>query len=198
MSERTKTSSIETTGLRSRVLAAAANLLTSQAADELSLRAIAEAAGVGLASIYHYFASKEELMLCLAVEGLETLRRDILTGQADPDIGSPMRGGHRAYFSFLRTKPALFSLMFNARMLAHHHVQREAENRAFLAYLAAVQADSRIPARHQENAARAIWALGRGMAAMNASQPGGQLPPEIAEKLSAGALYLIDHPRDDD
>ena len=182
--------------MRSRVLGAAAQLLATQAADDLSLRAIAETAGVGLASIYHYFAGKDELMLCLAVEGLEALRRDILAGQADPEIGSPMRGGHRAYFTFLRTRPALFSLMFNERMLAHHADLRDAENRAFLAYLAAVQADSRIPERHQENAARAIWALGRGMAAMNTSHPGGQLPPEIAEKLSAGALYLIDHPGD--
>jgi AcrR family transcriptional regulator len=182
--------------VRGRVLNAAAQLLGTQAADDLSLRTIAETAGVGLASIYHYFAGKEELMLCLAVEGLEVLRRDILTGQADPEIGSPMRGGHRAYFTFLRTRPAMFALMFNERMLSHHVELREAENRAFLAYLAAVQADSRIPVQHQENAARAIWALGRGMAAMNSSHPGGQLPPEIAEKLSAGALYLIDHPVD--
>ena len=198
MSERIRPTAIENTGVRSRVLAAAAQLLATHAADDLSLRTIAETAGVGLASIYHYFAGKEELMLCLAVEGLETLRRDILAGQTDPEIASPMRGGHRAYFSFLRTKPALFSLMFNERMLSHHAELRESENKAFLAYQSAVQADSRIPPKHQENAARAIWALGRGMAAMNSSHPDGQLPPEIAEKLSAGALYLIDHRRDED
>ncbi|HEY3950374.1 TetR/AcrR family transcriptional regulator [Phenylobacterium sp.] len=197
MNVRARPGSIETAGVRSRVLGAAAQLLATQPAEDLSLRVIAEAAGVGLASIYHYFASKEELLLHLAMEGLETLRRDIMALQADPEIGSPMRGGHRAFFSFLRTKPALFSLMFNERMLARHAEMREAEDRAFLAYQAAVQADSRIPARQQENAARAIWALGRGMAAMNASQPDGQLPPDIAEKLSAGALYLIDRPPED-
>ncbi|MBS0361008.1 MAG: TetR/AcrR family transcriptional regulator [Proteobacteria bacterium] len=184
--------------MRSRVLAAAAQLLSSQSAEDLSLRAIAEAAGVGLASIYHYFASKDELLLCLAVEGLETLRRDILALQADPEIGSPMRGGHRAYFTFFRARPRLFSLMFNERMLAHHSELREAEDRAFLAYEAAVKADNRIPARHQENAARAIWALGRGMAAILSSQPDGQLPEEAAQRLFAGALYLIDHPVGDD
>ncbi|MBS0331987.1 MAG: helix-turn-helix transcriptional regulator [Proteobacteria bacterium] len=196
MSDRPRSAPIEPTGVRSRVLAAAAQLLASQAADELSLRAIAEAAGVGLASIYHYFASKEELLLCLAMEGLESLRRDILSLQADPEIGSPMRGGHRAFFSFFRAKPALFSLMFNEGLLARHAELRDAEDRAFLAYLAAVQADNRIPTRHQENAARAIWALGRGMAAILSSQPHGQLSEAAAQKLFAGALYLIDRPAD--
>lgn len=189
-----KVRSLSGDGVRGRVLAAATQLLAAQGADDLSLRVIAETAGVGLASIYHYFASKEELLLCLAVEGLETLRRDILALQADPEIGSPMRGGHRAFFAFFRAKPALFSLMFNERMLAHHAELRVAEERAFLAYQAAVKADSRIPPKHQENAARAIWALGRGMAAMLSSQPGGQLAPEISDELFAGALYLIDHP----
>ena len=128
------------------------------------------------------------------MEGLESLRRDILALQADPEIGSPMRGGHRAYFTFFRAKPRLFSLMFNERMLANHVELREAEDRAFLAYETAVKADNRIAPQHQENAARAIWALGRGMAAILSSQPDGQLPEEAAPRLFAGALYLIDHP----
>ncbi len=198
MNDRAKSASTDTGGVRSRVLTAAGQMLATHSAEDLSLRAIAEAAGVGLASIYHYFASKEELLICLAVDGLETLRRDILALQADPAIGSPMRGGHRAFFSFAETRPALFSLMFNERMQARHVELREAENRAFLAYQAAVKADRRIPASRQEQAARAIWALGRGMAAMRSSQPDGKLPPDVAMELSAGALYLIDRPIGED
>lgn len=197
MSDRAKSATTDTGGVRSRVLSAAGQMLAVQSAEDLSLRAIAETAGVGLASIYHYFASKEELLLCLAMEGLDTLRRDILALQADPTLGSPMRGGHRAFFSFAETRPALFSLMFNERMLARHAEMREAEDRAFLAYQAAVKADRRIPPGRQEQAARAIWALGRGMAAMRSSQPDGKLPPEVNVQLSAGALYLIDRPPED-
>lgn len=197
MSLRARSTPTDTAGVRSRVLAAAAQLLATQPADDLSLRAIAEAAGVGLASIYHYFPSKEELLLRLAIQGLEDLRRDILALQADPAIGSPMRGGHRAFFTLVRAKPQLFSLMFDERMLARHEELRAAEDRAFLAYRAAVQADVRIPAGHQENAARAIWALGRGMAAVISSYPDGEPPAEIAESLFAGAFYLINHPNEE-
>ena len=57
MSGRARSGPAEPAGVRSRVLTAAAQLLSTQSADDLSLRAIAEAAGVGLASIYLYFAS---------------------------------------------------------------------------------------------------------------------------------------------
>jgi AcrR family transcriptional regulator len=184
----------ETGGLRTKVLSAAARLLAAQGADHLSLRAIAEAAGIGLASIYHYFASKEDLLLNLAIDGFEDLRRDILQFQADPAFASPMQGGHRAFFNFAQTRPALFAVMFSPQILARQEALRDAEHQTFLAYQAAVQADGRIPAPHKEKAALAIWALGRGMAAMISSQPDGQLPEDMAATLFAGAAYLINHP----
>jgi AcrR family transcriptional regulator len=184
----------DTGNLKAKVLSAAARLLTSHGAEDLSLRAIADAAGIGLASIYHYFASKEDLLLSLAIEGLDDLRRDILQLQADPAFASPMRGGHRAFFTFAETRPALFSLMFSERLMARHETLREAEHATFLAYQSAVRADPRIPGPYKEKAALAIWALGRGMAAMISSQPDGKLPDEMAATLFAGAAYLIDHP----
>jgi AcrR family transcriptional regulator len=184
----------ETGSLKRKVLSAAARLLTAQGAEDLSLRAIADAAGIGLASIYHYFASKEDLLLSLAIEGLEDLRRDILQFQTDPAFTSPMQAGHRAFFNFAETRPALFSLMFSERLLARHDALREAERQAFLAYQSAVQADGRVPGPHKETAALAIWALGRGIAAMISSQPDGKMPPEMAATLFTGAAYLINHP----
>lgn len=193
MSAGSKTLSVEVGGLKARVLTAAAKLLATQGADDLSLRAIAEAAGIGQASIYHYFAGKDELLLSLAVEGFEDLRRDIAARQADPAVGSPMRGGHQAFFSLAETRPALFGLMFNARMMARYEALREADHRAFLAYQDAVRADPRIPAEVKDQAALAIWALGRGIAAMMSSQPGGVMPEEMATQLFTGAGWLIDH-----
>jgi len=186
--------SLEIGSLKAKALSAAARLLATRGADELSLRAIADSAGIGLASIYHYFANKEDLLLNLAIEGLADLGRDILQLQADPSFASPMRGGHRAFFNFAETRPALFSLMFSERLMARHASLREAEHQTFLAYQAAVQADARIADAYKEKAALALWALGRGIAAMLSSQPDRKLPPETAATLFAGAAYLIDHP----
>lgn len=194
MTRSSRATSLEVGGPKAKVLAAAAHILATQGADELSLRAIAEAAGIGSASIYHYFANKDDLLLSLAIEGFEDLRRDILQLQADPAFASPMRGGHRAFFSFAQTRPALFSLMFNDRLMARHQALRDADHRTFLAYQAAVEADGRIAAPYKAQAALALWALGRGIAAMLSSQPDGTLPPDVAAQLFAGAAYLIDHP----
>ena len=84
--------------------------------------------------------------------------------------------------------------MFSERLMAQHATLREAEYETFLAYQAAVEADARMPAEHRANAALALWALGRGIAAIMSSYPDGKLPPEIAERLFAGASYLINRP----
>lgn len=184
----------EVSGVRARALSAAAAILAEQGADDLSLRLIADRAGIGLASIYHYFENKDELLLSLALAGLEDLRLDILSYQAMPQFASPMRGGARAFFGFVEARPRLFSLMFSERLLARYAAMREAERQVLLAYKAAVEADDRVPAQYQENAAYGLWALGRGMAAIIASYPDGQMPPELLEKLFAGGAYLINHP----
>lgn len=194
MTQSAKRVQIEGGGVKARALAAATMLLAEHGADDLSLRAIAETAGIGLASIYHYFENKDELLLSLALLGFADLRRDIVTGQTDPAIGSPMRGSARAFFAFAQSRPALFSLMFSERLMTRHRALREAERDALQDYIASVKADDRIPPRHQEDAAYALWALGRGMAAIIASHPGGQAPPELLQRLFAGGAYLINHP----
>lgn len=184
----------EVPGVRARALAAASEILAAEGVAGLSLRAIADAAGIGLASIYHYFANKEALLVSLALAGFEDLRRAILDGQSAPGQTSPMRGGAQAFFAFVQSRPALFSLMFSEGLLAGHASLRQAEHGVLLAYKAAVEADDRIPERHRENAAYALWALGRGMASILASYRDEPMPPEVLQKLFAGGGYLIDRP----
>ncbi len=179
--------------VRAKALSAATDILATQGVDNLNLRAIAEKAGIGLASIYHYFSNKEELLLSLAVMGYEDLRRDIIRFQERREFPTPVAAGARAYFGFAQARPALFSLMFSERLMARHESLREAEHKTFLAYQAAVKEDGRFPAAQQANVAVALWALGRGIAAMISSQPDRRLPRELADQIAAGANYLINH-----
>ena len=181
-------------GVRAKVLAAASHILTTRGADALSLRVIAENAGIGLASIYHYFANKDDLLVALAVTGFADLRAEILRYQAMPEFVSPMGASARAFFTFIETRPAIFSLMFNERLMASHATLREAEQGILETYQQAVAVDERIPQKYRANAAFALWALGRGMAAIISSYPHGEVPPELVERLTAGASYLINHP----
>lgn len=180
-------------GIRTRALSAAAHILATNGVEELNLRAIAEYAEIGLASIYHYFDGKEALLVSLARSGFEDLRSAMLDGQGDPTAESPIHATALKFFEFAEHQSQLFSLMFNSRMLARYEELRAAEHRTFLVYEQAVLADVRVPAEHRDNAAYALWALGRGMAAMISSHPGGRLPSELFDKLYNGASFLIDH-----
>lgn len=175
-------------------MSAAAYILDTRGIEELNLRAIAEEAGIGIASMYHYFSNKEDILLSLAVMGFESLRRDMLDAQLTAGALLPIGASAAAFFNFSESRAELFSLMFNQRLLARHQVLRDAENRTFLTHEAAVQSDPRVPKEHHQSAAYALWALARGMAAIMSSQPDGKLPPDLADRLMAGAGYLLSHP----
>jgi AcrR family transcriptional regulator len=53
-----KATSHEVKSLKNKALKAASSLLSTRNAEALSLRAIADEAGIGITSMYHYFDSK--------------------------------------------------------------------------------------------------------------------------------------------
>jgi AcrR family transcriptional regulator len=181
----------EISGVKARAMTAAARILAEHGREALSLRAIAESAQVGIASIYHYFSSKEELLLSLAVAGFESLRREIATADATREAVRPIGQGAQAFFAFAGDNAELFSLMYDVQMLSRHESLREAEHQAFLTFREYVASDGRFPPDAAPGVAAALWALGRGIAAITSSQPDGKLSAEQAETIFAGAGYLL-------
>ena len=179
-------------GVRARALAAASQLLAERGVEEVSLRAIAERADIGLASIYHHFDSKEDLLLRLALRGFAELRAAIEVSRNDTDLDGPMRRAARAFLTFADTRAPLFALMFDPPLLSRHTTLREAEEAARAAYVDAVMQDDRLPQDRRADCAMAIWALGRGMTAVNTSFPDGKMPRELFHSMSRGIAWLID------
>lgn len=194
MHSKLKSPTHEVGGVRAKALAAASEILAERGVDELNLRAIADSAGIGISSMYHYFASKEDLLLSLAVMGFDDLQASIVRNKSDASMPTPLAAGARAFFGLAEAKPAQFSLMFDPRLLARHEVLRDAEHQALLAFQSTVEPDERFPVTQKANVAMALWALGRGMAAIMSSQPDGQLPEDTARRLWAGVAYLVNHP----
>lgn len=183
--------------VRTRALTAAGTILNEEGADGLSLRLLAERAGVGLASIYHHFESKDDLLLHLALRGYSELAGELERSRARTGLGGPMRRVARAYLDFADRRAPLFALMFDTQMLARHETLREAEREVFGLYEAAVRADSRVPEALRTDTATAVWALGRGMISINASHPGGRMPREMSDQMSRGIAWLLDRKHSD-
>jgi len=102
-----------------------------------------------------------------------------------------MRAGAHAFYGFAAAEPALFTLMFDSRLLAGHASLRAAEQSLLDLYAASVEADEQFPAGQRRDAALALWTMGRGVAAMMASEPTGRLPAEVLERFFAGARYVV-------
>ncbi len=81
--------------VRERIMDVATGLFVSQGYDGISMREIAEAAGVSKAGLYYHFEDKEQLFVEILRENLERLEQAILAahrlGTAREQIGQVVR-----------------------------------------------------------------------------------------------------------
>jgi AcrR family transcriptional regulator len=103
------------------LLDASVELIVERGLDALSLREVARRAGVSPAAPYHHFASREELLVALALEGFTMLAlamqtaRDAATGaSAIERLGAI----GEAYVRFAVAHPAHFRLMFRPSLVS--------------------------------------------------------------------------------
>jgi AcrR family transcriptional regulator len=103
---------------KSALLAAAGDLIETVGAVGLSLRQVAEQAGVSRQAPYNHFADKEALLAELARDGFERLGSAVGAATDSPD--SLAKAGE-AYIGFAQAAPALFRLMFSKELVDLSH-----------------------------------------------------------------------------
>jgi AcrR family transcriptional regulator len=150
--------------LRRRALDAARGLVDRDGAEALQLRTIAAEVGSGVASLYYHFANKEALLAAVAIEGWRELTGKIERARASGRFPHQIDAASAALLGFIRKSPHLYALMQTEPALSGHAAAREAEQRAFEAFQAALESDDRVPADRVEEVARLFWVLGRGIA----------------------------------
>lgn len=78
-------------GARRLILDHAARLLRSNGYHQTSLREIAEAVGIRKASLYHHFASKEEIVEAVVNDGVRFVHEAVAAALATTDEADPRR-----------------------------------------------------------------------------------------------------------
>jgi AcrR family transcriptional regulator len=120
--------------LRRALLAASVALIDERGIDALSLRELARRAGVSPAAPYHHFASREQLLAALALDGFEMLS-DAMTRARESARGEPierLRAIGEAYVQFALAHPSHFRLMFRPSLVPARELPRGgAPQRAF-------------------------------------------------------------------
>jgi AcrR family transcriptional regulator len=180
--------------VRSQLLAAARDLLEESGHAALSLRAIAERAGVAPGTVYYHYADKAALLSGLAVDGFRQLAEAMRAAYLVRGADSGLRATGMAYLGFLSAKSELYELMFEARDAGRDDVVA-AEAEAFAVTRMAIMAD--FADLHSTDLAHkiaeAIWAWGRGIAAVSLARraPGGGLADEAMQSAVRGLEALI-------
>ncbi|WP_224386373.1 TetR/AcrR family transcriptional regulator [Pseudonocardia sp. ICBG1293] len=99
-------------GTRDRLLHAAADLIAASPGESVPLRAICDAAGVRLPTLYHFFGSKEGLLDAVVEHGFA---RYLAAKEAQESSGDPIqdiRDGWDAHVAFGIGHPGFYALMY--------------------------------------------------------------------------------------
>ena len=101
--------------LREALLAAALNALEEDGLHKLSLRGVAQRAGVSHAAPAHHFGGLKGMLTALVTLAYTrfaaAMARERLT--ASPNPAAQLRAAGEGYLAFARQSPALFRLMFS-------------------------------------------------------------------------------------
>ncbi|HZT03633.1 MAG TPA: TetR/AcrR family transcriptional regulator [Steroidobacteraceae bacterium] len=101
---------------RNALLTAAADLLEKVGAAGLSLRQVAEHAGLSRQAPYNHFENKEALLAELVRDGFEHLAESLAAG-GDPKSRNALARAAEAYIRRAQKTPALFRLMFSRELV---------------------------------------------------------------------------------
>lgn len=173
------------------LIEAARRLLEVTGATQLSLRAVADAAGLSRQAPYNHFASKEALLAAVATEGFRELSEAIDAGMAgaDTDIERLTELGV-AYILFAQANPALFRLMFQSELvdLCRFPEADEAGEATHARCLAGVAAIA--PEASREGLSILAWSMVHGYATLSielAFDP----PEKVRERARLMARLLV-------
>ena len=138
--------------LHAALLREARTMLREQGLEALTLRRLAQRAGVSRSALYHHFRDKNDLLCSLAAQGFERLDELLATADLQPDERLPgeLRRFVHAYIRFATEDPEQYDLMFGRtlwqagqpteelRSIAYRTFRRYAHNMAELEPLLAL------------------------------------------------------------
>jgi len=111
------------------LLDAAARLVVERGVEALTTRDIAEAAGAPVASLYQYFADKEDVLLALAQRDMDEMDTQVAADLAEVEvlsIATLVRTTMAAYVAVYRRRPAFVEIYLRGRTnVAVHRFGRQ-------------------------------------------------------------------------
>ena len=147
---------------RAALLQAGGELLETEGAARLSLRQLAERAGLSRQAPYNHFADKEALLAELVRDGFDQLGGMISAATADILPSERLGAAAESYIAFGQERPALFRLMFSKELVdTEKHAPAQEAATAVLAQLSAIISAIE-PTADVKEASLVAWSLVHG------------------------------------
>lgn len=99
---------------RTRLIDAAADLIASSPGDDFSLRAICDAVGVKMPTLYHHFGSKQGLIEAVVERGFDLYLDQKASYETTADPIQDIRAGWDAHVEFGVANPGFYALMYGS------------------------------------------------------------------------------------
>lgn len=158
--------------------------LLSESADDLTLRAVARAAGVSAMAPYRHFEDKAALLGAVKQEGFRRLREAVRLSEAGTTSeGEALVAQGLAYLSFALQNPALFRLMFASAVSAPTPMDSESDT----AYGVLIRRMAVLLPEMVEVGTTAAWSLVHGLATLTLD---GRLPPDPGHARAVLSLFV--------
>lgn len=97
---------------RTRLLHAAADLIAAAPGEEVSLRAVCDAVGVKLPTLYHFFGSKQGLLDAVVEHGFDLYLGEKIAMEHSGIPIQDIRAGWDAHVTFGLVNPGFYTLMY--------------------------------------------------------------------------------------
>jgi len=161
---------------REAILDAAVQQVEREGLAKLSLRSLASSLELAPNALYRYFADRAHLEAAIANEGVSRLHVALARAASRGDAEQAIRRVAKAYVSFARNNPALYSVLMTPGKLPDEEPSAHGEMWVFTVGLMS----SLTGARQAPEAALTLWAFLHGIVTLDQGGVFGPQKPRAA------------------
>lgn len=120
--------------LRRALLETATQMINEDGVDAISMRKLAERAGVSRTAAYHHFSSKQELLCAIAMDGFQRQMKAIDIAGGNEEFREQLRRLVRSYVEFSAENPEYYELMLGGNIWRTGEATEELKNIGDIAF----------------------------------------------------------------
>ncbi len=175
---------------RARIVASAIDLLNSGGRDAVTTRAVADAAGVQVPTLYRLFGDKQALLDAVAEHGFTTYLTEKMIPRPGRDPVEDLRTGWDLHVAFGLSHPAIYLLMYAEPRPGVKSSAAETSHRVLKGHIRRVAAVGRLRFS-EERAAQIFHASGCGTVLTLLAEAEGDREMSLSEIAREAAIAAI-------